>query len=167
MAMPHSINGHVRALGEKQAAILRALRLSHPEPACVGTLARVVWPYHDTPPGGWRKTLSTHVYNLRQRMAGTGVTVEAASLHRYALTTESRRARLPAAMREGGGGVPPRATPAAHSHAPRQPGDLGQQHQPGEDHHRGIPERRFCPAASGQSVEGRGVRHGDNMGDRG
>ena len=158
------INGLRCKLTATEAAIWRAVFISHPVSMCAGTLTRVMWPEAALPPATWRQGIATHLCRLRRALRGTGVSVENIAPFRYAMVTESRSSCPPTTEREGGGDGTPSAIPAAHSsHPPRQPADLGQQHQRSGKHQHTIPERRFCPAASRQPIEGLRVRHAPKM----
>ena len=158
-----SVNGHRVSMGPGARAVWRGLSQSHPEPVCIGTLALLLWPDHARP-ARWRHTIETQISRLRGRLARAGVRITSVVPHRYALAIESRSPCPPTAEREGGGDGTPSAIPAAHSsHPPRQPADLGQQHQRSGKHQHTIPERRFCPAASRQPIEGLRVRHAPKM----
>lgn len=139
-----------RPLPAKQRAILQALRRSHPEPACIGTLARAAWPDRDVPPLLWRETLHSHLTAIRASL--DSVTIIRTSLYRYGLALVETHAepeipRAPACL---GGGALLHASgdPAAHPLQPCQQGsELAQQHGRQQHHQQAIQQRGSRPAA--------------------
>jgi DNA-binding winged helix-turn-helix (wHTH) protein len=162
-------SGAVLPVTAKHAAIWSALVASHPEPVCVGTLARMMWPADDLPPllaDPWRHVVAVHISSLRRALRGSGVSIVRRVGHRYQLF--SSRAAVPPGACEGGRDVPPQAIPAAHlQHRQQKPGDVGQQNA-GQQHQQETVEQRGANPAVRQSViSGSQSLHGATLEDVG
>ena len=137
----HSIalpSGEVLGCTRMASAMWQALWRSYPEPACVGTFARMMWPHLDLPPGDfthWTHTVAAHMTRLRRLLEGSEFGIAERQGWRYQLVTSSRAAVPPGETREAGGDVFPYAIPAGHLQPPSQRDDLGQK-DAGQQHQR-------------------------------
>ena len=160
-------NGRVIPVSAKEAAIWAALWRSYPEPACVGTLARLAWPADDLPPAhfeSWTHRLSAHVHRLRIALRGTGLVIEDRQGWRYRLTISSP-AVWHGAAGASGGMAEVRPGSAAHLQTPQQHGDVGQQ-DAGQEREQQTVEQRGCSPAARQSVSvSLGALHAPTMED--
>ena len=121
--------GRVVPAPAMQAVIWRALWRSYPEPVCIGTLARVMWPASDVPPVGWEHSVSSHITKLRRLIAGSEIAIADREGWRYRITISA----------------------AGHLQPPQQPDELGQQHG-GQQRHQNAVEQRGCSPVARQSV---------------